>query len=376
MYSLTRMTRIAVVHEWLSARTGSDKTFEQIAQAFPTADLYALSHNPDVPFELGEREMTTTVLDRTIIRERRALVLPLMPLAWRMVPVPKEPYDLVVTSSHAFANLGRPTKDAGRVMCYCYTPARYLWMPELDQRSRVEQLLSPARAVLRRADKRGAARVTEFAAISTETAQRIRTFYDRDSVVIAPPVDVDFYNSDDVHEGSHLPDGEFLLAFSRFIPYKRIDLAIETAAAVGLPLVVAGHGPDEPRIRALAKSLGSDVRFVVEPSQEDVRELYRRAQLLVFPAFEDFGIVPVEAQACGTPVVALARGGTLDTVLPGLTGELAGEQTVESFAAAVTRAMDGLVGDPATAQRCRDHAASFSEEIFRDRLIQWVRPDD
>jgi glycosyltransferase involved in cell wall biosynthesis len=231
--------------------------------------------------------------------------------------------------------------------------------------------------LLRRADLRGAARVTEFAANSTETAERIKKFYGRDSIVIPPPVDINFYTTqaDETQDMSHLPSGDFVLAFSRFIPYKRIDLAIETAAAVGVPVVVAGHGPDEPRIRALAKSLGHDVRFVVEPTQAEVKELYRRAQLLIFPAFEDFGIVPVEAQACGTPVVALAAGGTLDTVLPGITGEFAEHQTVDSFADAVKRALDGVVRDPDTEQRCRDHAANFSEENFRRRIAEWALPD-
>lgn len=371
------MTHIALVHEWLSARTGSDKTFEQLARAFPSADLYALSHNPEAQFDWGGRDLTTTFLDKGPIRERRALVLPLMPLAWRMVPVPKKPYDLVVTSSHAFANLGRPTKTASRVMCYCHTPARYLWMPELDQRSKVETLLAPARALLKRADLRGAARVTEFAANSTETAKRIKKFYDRDATVIPPPVDVNFFTNaaDEHNDMSHLPSGDFLLAFSRFIPYKRLDLAMQAAAKVGMPIVIAGHGPHEQPVRELAESLNHEVHIFVKPSQAELKELYQRASLLVFPAFEDFGIVPVEAQACGTPVVALASGGTLDTVVPGVTGELADEQTVESVVDAIQRALTGIVNDPSTPQRCRDHAATFSEEVFRQRIRDWATAD-
>jgi glycosyltransferase involved in cell wall biosynthesis len=368
------MTQIAVIHEWLSARTGSDKTFEQIARAFPSADLYALSHNPEASFDWGGRELTTTFLDKGPIRERRALVLPLMPLAWRMVPVPKKPYDLVVTSSHAFANLGRPTRTATRVMCYCHTPARYLWMPELDQRSKVEALLAPARSLLRRADLRGSARVTEFAANSTETAKRIKKFYDREATVIPPPVDVNFFTdaADEHNDRSHLPSGDFLLAYPRYTPTPRLDLAMKAAAKVNMPIVIAGHGPDEPQVRKLANSMDHEVHIIVEPSQAELKELYQRATLLVFPAFEDFGIVPVEAQACGTPVVALAAGGTLDTVVPGVTGELAGEQTVGSFADAIQRALDGIVADASTPQRCRGHAATFSEEVFRQRIHDWA----
>jgi glycosyltransferase involved in cell wall biosynthesis len=372
------MSRIAAVHEWLPARAGSEKTFEEIARAFPTADLYALSRDPDTPFDFGGRPLTTTFLDRPRLRDLRAVALPLMPLAWQTIRTPDVPYDLVITSSHAFANLARPTKDADVVLCYCHTPARYLWVPELDQdRSRVEPLLAPARSFLRRVDLRGAGRVTAFAANSSEVADRIRRFYDRDAIVIPPPVETDFFASDEPGQLSEterreLPDGEFVMAMSRFIPYKRLDLAIRTAANVGLPIVVAGSGDDDARLRSIAEELGHDVRFVIRPSQQLLRELFRRATLLLFPAYEDFGIVPVEAQACGTPVVGYAAGGALDTIDSGVTGELSPEQTVDAFTEATRRALNGIVTDPKTTRRCREWASRFGAEHFRDRLTKWV----
>lgn len=372
------MPRIAAVHEWLPARAGSEKTFEEIARAFPTADLYALSRNRDTPFDFGDRTLTTTFLDRPRLRNLRAVALPLMPVAWRTIATPDVPYDLVITSSHAFANLARPTKRAGTVLCYCHTPARYLWVPELDQdRSRIEPLVAPARALLRRVDLHGARRVTAFAANSSEVADRIRRFYDRNAIVIPPPVQTDFFASDDAgqlsdSEQRELPDGEFVMAMSRFIPYKRLDLAIRTAANVGLPIVVAGSGDDEARLRAVAEESGHDVRFVIRPSQQLLRELFRCATLLLFPAYEDFGIVPVEAQACGTPVIGYAAGGALDTIDPGVTGELAARQTVDSFTEATHRALSGLVTDPTTPQRCREWAAGFGARHFRDRVTNWA----
>jgi glycosyltransferase involved in cell wall biosynthesis len=370
--------RIAAIHEWLPARAGSEKTFEQIALAFPDADLYALNRDPDVDFVFGGRQLTTTFLDRGSLRDKRASVLPIMPLAWRMLRTPKEPYDLAITSSHAFANLAEPTRRADVVLSYCYTPARYLWSPEIDQqRSRLEPLLDPARALLRHVDLRGAARVTEFAAISTDVAARIRRFYGRDARVIAPPVETDFYADDapgqlTPEEERQVPEGDFLLAMSRFIPYKRIDLAIRTAERVGLPMVVAGSGGDEERLRGIADELGHEVHFVIGPSQQLLRELFRRARLLLFLAYEDFGIVPVEAQACGTPVIGYAAGGALDTIVAGSTGELAANQKLDDFVEATERALDGIVADPATADRCRANAAGFSSARFRAEMIEWV----
>jgi glycosyltransferase involved in cell wall biosynthesis len=372
------MSRTALVHEWLAARTGSEKTFEQLAQVFPDADLYALSVDPDVEFELGGRPVVTTNLDRSLVRDRRALTLPMMPLAWDRVPVPSDPYELVVTSSHAFANLSRPTADADVVLCYCHTPARYLWVPGLDGRSRIDPLLSPARRLLRSVDRRGAARVTAFAANSTEVAGRIEQFYGRDAVVIPPPVDVEFFAADDdsrpedVDELTERLPERYVLAMSRFIPYKRIDLAIEAAAQLAVPIVVAGSGPDEDRLRELAARLGHDVRFVGRPSQLELRELYRRADALLFPALEDFGIVPIEAQACGTPVVGLAAGGALDTIVPGSTGALSREQSVEAFVEATESVLQMVERHGAVASRCREQAAGFSEERFRERIRAWA----
>jgi glycosyltransferase involved in cell wall biosynthesis len=152
------------------------------------------------------------------------------------------------------------------------------------------------------------------------------------------------------------------------VPYKRLDLAIRACHRVGQPLVVAGNGPVEPQLRALATQLGADVRFVIRPDDEHLRELYRAADVVVFPAEEDFGIVAVEAQACGTPVVALARGGTLDTVVAGATGVLVADQDDESLARGVEAVLNGRF-DPAD---CRRSAERFSAATFRDRFRGWV----
>lgn len=367
------MSVVAVTHEWLGSRAGSEKTYEEIARTFPDADLYALSRTPGVEFDLGGRRVRTTWLDNRFTRDRRGLSLPLMPLAWTMQRLTRRRYDIAVTSTHAFGNLARVTRRATTVLCYCHTPARYLWMPELDDRgSRMKWLAAPARAVLKRIDLIGARRVTEFAANSTETAARIERFYGVSARVIPPPVDTSFFSRlDGARVVPDLPDA-YLMAMSRFIPYKRLDLAISVAAEIGLPIIVAGSGEQEKALREHAERVGADAQFYIRPDQQVLRELFRCATAFIFPAYEDFGIVPVEAQACGTPVVALARGGSLDTVVDGTTGVLAAEQTIQSFLAATTKLLASVGAGKIDAESCREHASSFSNERFRNQLEGWA----
>jgi glycosyltransferase involved in cell wall biosynthesis len=355
--------RLALAHEWLDARAGSEKTFEALARLFPGADLYALTDTLGPAFDAGDRTIATTFVDRIpALRDRRALALPFMPLAWRTVT--RRPYDLVISSSHACAKGFRPGRDALH-LCYCYTPMRYVWDPH-DRRSGAHHLggLGP-RAALRRWDRRSARWVDSFAAISSAVQDRIERYYGRPSRVIHPPVDTAFYCPGPY--GPALPAGPYVLACSRFIPYKRLDLAIGAADAAGVPLVVAGKGPAEGALRALAAQAQVPVTFELSPSDERLRDLYRGASAFVFPALEDFGIVAVEAQACGTPVVALAEGGTADTVVDGVTGALVASQDVEAFSKGLQRALELDAG-----AACVANAEAFSVARFGERVLAWV----
>jgi len=358
--------RIALAHEWLHARAGSEKVFEALAAIFPDADLYALTDTLGDALATQGRPVTTTFLARTpVLRHRRDLALPLMPLAWRTVT--SRGYDLVVTSSHACAKGFRPGREALH-LCYCYTPMRYVWDPN-DRRRGVHRLagLGP-RAVLRRWDRRSAGWVDSFAAISTAVQERIQRYYGRASTVIHPPVDTRFYTpAPDGPAADGVPAGPFVLACSRFIPYKRLDLAILAAADIGVPVVIAGSGPDETALRRAAAGAGVPVTFEISPSDARLRDLYRGAAAFVFPALEDFGIVAVEAQACGTPVVALNHGGARDTVVDGVTGALVDAQDVAAFAKGLGRALE--LNDPAA---CVERAAAFSPEAFEGKVRAWV----
>ena len=362
--------KVALVHDWLDTWRGGENVLAEIARIYPEADLFAL-----VDFlpaaaraRLAGKRATTSFLQRLpgIRRYFRGL-LPLFPRAIESLDV--SGYDLVISSSHAVAK-GVRTAAGQLHICYCHTPMRYAW----DLR---DQYLGPLglRSGLRRAltdrvlnrlrdwDRRVSPRVTHFIANSEFIAQRIARCYDRGATVIYPPVDVRFFTPG---EGGPEPAGrDYYLAASRWVPYKRMDLV--AAAFRDLPgrrLVIAGDGPEAARVRRAA---GPDVEFVGEVPRERLRELLRGARAFVFAAEEDFGILPVEAQASGTPVIAFGRGGSLETVRDGgtaaATGMFFGAQTAEAIAAAV-RAFDEALPTIRAAQ-CRANAERFSAERFR-----------
>lgn len=355
---------VALVHEWLASRAGSEKTFEQMTHVLPDADVYALTADRTVGFDIA-KPVRTTVLQRVpVLRERRSLSLPVMPLAWRCLRAPR--YQTVITSAHAYARYAPPAKRAIH-LSYVYTPLRYAWLPGVDGRG-ASRGMAPARAALRRLDKRTVAGVTRFAAISGVVRERIEEFYGREATVVFPPVDTDFYTP--AIDGSADRSADpFVLGVSRWIPYKRLDIVIDAAAKLGLPAVIAGHGPGEGELRALAERASVPVTFERRPSDERLRDLYRSAAVLVFPAEEDFGIIPVEAQAAGTPVVALARGGSLDTVHDGVTGVLVAEQSATAMAEGIERALAMNVPP----EKFAAHAERFSAAAFRRSFAAWVK---
>ncbi len=355
---------MAVVHEWISARAGAEKVFEAIAGCFPDADLWALTADPGVPLELGGRKVRTTFLDRLgPLRERRGLTLPLMPLAWSTIRAPGG-YDLVISSHLACAHGFRPGRDAIH-LSYVHSPARYIWLPELDSRGSRIPTSSLARSALRRWDRRASRYVDSYAANSREVAKRIARFWGRDARVIHPPVETDFYTPDP--SPSRPAERGYLLGVSRLIPYKRVDAVLLTAERLRQPLVIAGDGPEAPRLRQLAAGLSVPVTFAGAVDDRQLRQLYREARALVFPANEDFGLVPVEAQACGTPVVAVDQGGSKDTVASGESGVLVPSADPADLAAGVEQAVATI-----TPEACRSWSLRFSPDRFRRELLEWV----
>ena len=371
--------RLVLVHDWLNGMRGGEKCLEVVCRRWPEAPLFTLLHRPGaVVAAIEDRPLHTSWLQRLPgVHGYYRYLLPLMPLAaagWRIPAC-----DLVVSFSHCVAKAACPPPGMPHV-CYCFTPMRYAWHMRAayfggqSPRSVKARLLAKTLHWLRDWDRRTADRVTHFIAISRTVQERIAECYGRTSTVIYPPVDTDFYCP------APVPRADYYLVLSAFAPYKRLDLAIAACNRLRRRLVVIGTGQDAARLRSLA---GPTVEFLGWQSDTVIRDHLRRCRALLFPGEEDFGIVPLEAQACGAPVIAFGRGGATETVVPAgaapePTGLWFAEQTPDCLAAALEafeHQQDQF--DPAAARRqaLRFHAARFAEELlgFLEPVLQPAR---
>ncbi|MFI7484315.1 glycosyltransferase [Kocuria sp. M1R5S2] len=360
-----------IVHEWFEQYGGAEKVVEEMAGVFPDAGIACLWD--DYPGRFARRPVTESWLARTSLRRHKSVALPFMLPTWRSIRVPEVP-DWILCSSHLFAHHAKLDGTFGEVpkYVYAYTPARYIWNPELDQRgnSPVAKLVSkPLQAV----DRARAKEAASIACVSEFVRSRVQDAWQRDCEVIHPPVNFEYYASSRQHELDaaeldvlgYLP-GTYVLGASRFIPYKRLDLVIEFGAVNDIPVVLAGGGPEEDHLRTLAASAPVPVLFVSKPSQALLRELYARALAYIFPPVEDFGIMPVEANAAGTPVVAGRIGGSAETVANGVSGVL-----LDSFSPSEMRAAAGSLTS-ITAEDCGRQATEFEEATFREAIERLV----
>lgn len=357
--------RVVLIHDWLTGMRGGEKVLESLCRRWPDAPLYTLLHKGgSCSPAIENRRIVTSVLNKLpgVLRYYR-YTLPLMPWAsrWRLPEC-----DLVFSSSHCVAK-GVPVPRGATHLCYCHTPMRYAWhMKDSYFRGVKRWLADKALSRLREWDRRTAAGVTHFIANSEVVRQRIRDCYDRDAVVIHPPADTDFYCP------AAVPRENFYLILSAFAPYKRLDLAIEACRKLGRKLVVIGTGQDEKKLKSLADN---NIQFLGWQPDDVLRDHLRRCAALLFPGEEDFGIVPVEAQACGAPVIAYGRGGATETVIPwsqaNATGMWFEEQTVDCLASAMEQFE--RVRESFDPQRLRTHALRFRLERFEDELFGFVR---
>ena len=343
---------------------GGEKVLELLCQAYPDADLLTLFHVPGSVSPAIERLRPRTSWLQHLPGARRfyRYMLPLFPAAIEHFDL--DAYDLVISTSHCAAKAVVKTGRA-RHLCYCFTPMRYAWdqfdvyFGEERVGKLANRLLRPMMRALARWDAATAGRVDRYVAISQHVASRIERYYNRDAVVIYPPVDTRFYCP--AGDGEAVVPEDFLLVVSALVPYKRIDIAIEASRLSGVPLRIVGDGPERGALTKLAAAGGgSHVQLLGALSDAEIRDLYRRAAAVLLPGEEDFGIVPVEAQACGRPVVALARGGALETVIDNVTGVLVSEPTPAAFAAGIARARS-IAFDPRV---IRQHALKFDRAVF------------
>ena len=355
--------RVALIHDWLTGMRGGEKALEVFCEMFPAADLFTLVHLPGTTSPVIERRTVKRSAIQWLPFAGRLYrqYLPLFPIAVEQFDL--DGYDLVISTSHCAAKSVVVTGRA-RHLCYCLTPMRYAW-DQFDAYfgpDRVGKLgnltLRPVLAGLARWDRATEGRVHRYLAISQYVARRIALYYNRQSTLVYPPVDTEFYTPPPAAPDHLQPR---FLVVSALVPYKRVDLAMMAARHAGVGLTVVGNGPERANLERLT---GDGIELVGWLEDEEIRDLYRSTVATILPGEEDFGIVPVEAQACGRPVIALGRGGALDTVIDGETGVLFGDTTVESLAAGLTRA----AAIPWDAQRIRRHAEKFSRTRFVNEI--------
>ena len=363
--------KVALIHDWLTGMRGGEKCLEVLCEIFPQAEIFALLHVPGSVSPAIERLPihTSFVQKLPFASGKYRRYLPLFPRAIERFDLSE--YDLVISCSHCVAKGARPRAGAVHV-CYCFTPMRYVW-------DMYDEYFGPGRAglftrkaiayfapKLRKWDVETADRVTHFVAISDHVADRIRRHYGRESAVIHPPVDAARFRIS-------AERGDYYLMVSALAPYKRVDTAVEAFAKLGLPLKIIGSGQDEARLRKLASD---NVEFLGWQPDAAVAEHYSRCRAFVFPGEEDFGITPLEAMASGAPVIALRRGGALETVIGPdadrpATGVFFDEPTPGCLAEAVTWFQQHQsLFEP---EALRGRALEFDRPIFRQRLADYIR---
>jgi glycosyltransferase involved in cell wall biosynthesis len=351
--------RVLLVHEWLYTWAGAERVLDELTVLMPQADILCgiVTAEMRAKHAIAARALESWVGMIPGARTRHRWFFPLHAAAFAAFDTTR--YDLIVSVSHAFEKMIRPRNGAIHV-CYCLSPPRYLWdlrETHEDMATTPERLaLHTAAPLLRAIDRMGAARVHQFVSISRHVADRVRRCYARDSTVVYPPV-----RAKPNVLGPTPNGGSYLLSLGRLVPYKRTDLAIRAAELLGMKLVVAGDGPERPRLERLA---GKHTEFAGEVSEEQAANLRANCSAFVFCAEEDFGIAPLEANAFGKPVVAYGRGAAKETLVDGESGVFFDRQEASDVAAAIERCL-ALDWDP---QRIRKNADRFAPSRFRAEM--------
>jgi glycosyltransferase involved in cell wall biosynthesis len=353
-----------LVHDWLTGMRGGEKVLEVLCGLFPCADVFTLFHfKGTVSSVIESMTIHTSFLQKALLVERfYRYYLPFFPYAIEQFDMTD--YKLIISTSHCVAKGVIPPPDAYHLN-YCFTPMRYVWDVFHDyfayrKGNRIKSLSAKVFAThLRQWDIAASHRVDRFVAISEYVARRIKKYYRRDADIVYPPVDTDFYTP------GPSKDSDFYLMVSALVPYKRVDIAVKAFNRLGYPLCIIGTGPEKGKLEKMARS---NIKFVGFVEDCNLRAYYRRCQALIFPGKEDFGISPVEAQACGKPVIAYDDGGARETVIHDVTGILFQAQDDMSLAEAVEKSRHTEF-DP---EVMTSNAHKFSTSVFIERFKKLI----
>ena len=352
--------KIAIVHDWLTNMGGAEQVIINFKKIYKAATIYTTFYAPEnLDKEIKNIEVKTSFLQKrkSVINHKK--YYPLMPLAFENFNLNE--YDIILSSSSCCAK-GVITKPECKHICYCHTPMRYAW----DQR---DEYLEGTKGIKRKLikillhymriwDFVTANRVDYFIANSTEVQKRIKKHYGRESIVINPPVRCNLFTISE-------KDEDYFLVLSRLVKYKRFDLAVKACNELGKKLIIIGDGPEKENLQKIA---GENITFLGRQPDKVVKKYMAECKALIFPGKEDFGIVPVEAQACGRPVIAFGQGGVLDSIIPNKTGILFKEQTVESVKEAIEK-FETMKFDK---NEIRKHALEFDETVFQKKIKEFV----
>ncbi len=350
--------KIALVHDYLTQKGGAERVFELLCHAFPTADIFTSLYEPQETIDLSHRVVYTTALQNIPgAAQNFRLLAPFYYRAFRSLDL--QEYDLIISSSTSFAKAVRKRPGAKHI-CFCHNVTRFLWDTEtyLEKYQRYQAFypfLEQVFRAMRKADQKYAQEPDLYIANSTEVARRIQKIYGHQAVVVNYPIDSArfIYSSQ---------KQDYYLVASRFLGYKRIDLTINAFKVLGWPLKLIGEGPEIETLKSLATN---NIQFLGFVSDDERKHLMAHAQSVIVSALEDYGLVPIEANASGTPVISYGVGGVLDTQIPGKTGLFFEEQTAESLIAALLRSRE-ISWDY---EQIRDHAIQhFSENVFFRKL--------
>jgi glycosyltransferase involved in cell wall biosynthesis len=354
----TKNIKVALIHDWLTGFGGAEQVLLSLHQLFPEAPIYTSVYNPLKTPQFSEAKIITSYLQKIIsLNKHHQIGIPLMGKAFESLDL--KDFDLLISDGTGFSKgiISQPNQVH---ISYCHTPIRYIWNLGGDNRSQ-GWLRSQVAHQLRIWDVVSASRVDYFIANSQNVAQRISKIYRQPSTVIYPPVNTNQFQVSDLQ-----PEAYFL-SVGRLVSYKRIDLIVQASLKTRLPLKIVGDGPEATKLHQMAES-APWIQFLGQVSNQKLQDLYSKAKAFIFAAEEDFGIVPVEAMSCGRPVIALAKGGALETVKEGISGTFFYESNTDSLAAVLEK-FDSKMYDPS---KVRKQAEKFSQANFQKAMLDFI----